>query len=432
MAPSDQTLDSIVHTITTATSIATLNHHLRNALPKEAREAILAGTLANGQDPLEVLDFRAHTLGVLYILCARLSSPHPPPFDMIVYFTSVFSPEQARAAPDRVQYLGISIQRWGMHSGQVQSTIQPLLDLALRYPPSGAYLTTFHYPLLLACSTTSHYSSALPVLANNVTEIDLTISPDLNYVDNLAYHYLGGIALTALKRWSEAEDFFEICVTSPGNVPAALQMEALKKLRLVQLISKGQISPLPKYTNQTLLRIFKNTPYNNFINAYPGKPDQLLSILDKEAQLFTAEKNVGLLRQAIARAPRWSLKKLTGTYVTLGLKEIAKSLKTDEEEVRALLLSMIESSDIYAQISSDGTVTFEDPPSKFSKEQVDRVLLDAQNQTAMLGQLEMSLARSKEFLSKAVKVREDWSFNGPGAIEEDMMSMASWQRDEYS
>ena len=32
-------------------------------------------------------------------------------------------------------------------------------------------------------------------------------------------------------------------MTSPGSVPAALQMEALKKLRLVQLISTGKVGP---------------------------------------------------------------------------------------------------------------------------------------------------------------------------------------------
>ena len=49
--------------------------------------------------------------------------------------------------------------------------------------------------------------------------------------------------LAALKKWNwkEAEEFFDICGTSPGNYPAALQMEASKKLRLVQLISTGKV-----------------------------------------------------------------------------------------------------------------------------------------------------------------------------------------------
>ena len=47
--------------------------------------------------------------------------------------------------------------------------------------------------------------------------------------------------MAMLKKWSEAEEFFEITATAPGSVPAAIQMEALKKLRLVQLISKGKV-----------------------------------------------------------------------------------------------------------------------------------------------------------------------------------------------
>ena len=64
---------------------------------------------------------------------------------------------------------------------------------------------------------------------------------DLHYNDNLIYHYAGGVALAALKRWEEAEEFFEICVSSPAQVPAAIQFEAYKKLILVQLISRGAV-----------------------------------------------------------------------------------------------------------------------------------------------------------------------------------------------
>ena len=81
---------------------------------------------------------------------------------------------------------------------------------------------------------------ALPILEYPITDIDTDLS-DLNYNDNLIYHYAGGITFAALKRWEEAQDFFEICVSSPGTVPAALQLEALKKLKLVQLISTGTV-----------------------------------------------------------------------------------------------------------------------------------------------------------------------------------------------
>ena len=178
-----------------------------------------------------------------------------------------------------------------------------------------------------------------------------------------------------------------------------------------------QTSPLPKYIHAGLPRLLKHSPYHIFISAYPNKLGLLHSIVEKEAQTFTTEQNLGLIQQALSRAPRWLLKKLTRTYVTVNVKEIGKAVKIeDEAEVRALILSMvcpypvvegkltillkIESSDISAQISSDGTVTFSDPPPQFTRDQVDRILKEAQDQTAFLDQVDMSVARSREFLSK--------------------------------
>jgi COP9 signalosome complex subunit 3 len=46
--------------------------------------------------------------------------------------------------------------------------------------------------------------------------------------------------------------------------------------------------------------------------------------------------------QAIECAPRWALKKLTATYVTLGLADIARAVNIEsEDEVRDVVLSMV-------------------------------------------------------------------------------------------
>ena len=94
-----------------------------------------------------------------------------------------------------------------------------------------------------SCVTVKHYATALPVLSHPITNVDTKLT-DLTYNDNLIYHYSGGIALAALKRWKEAEDFFEICVTAPGTVPAAIQLEAYKKLALVQLFLYGKVNKI--------------------------------------------------------------------------------------------------------------------------------------------------------------------------------------------
>jgi len=101
--------------------------------------------------------------------------------------------------------------------------------------------------------------------------------------------------------------------------------------------------------------------------------------------------------------------------------------------VGALVLSMIESSEISAQISFDGTVTFSDPPSQFSKADVDRVLQQAQEQAALLSRLEMEMARSKDYLGKAVKSRDESTW-GPAPDEEPIFpgsgsGSSNWMED---
>ncbi|KAF6757609.1 hypothetical protein DFP72DRAFT_845569 [Ephemerocybe angulata] len=412
MAPTDptQVMDTILQQVTTADSLIAVANFLKNMNPKDLREAALASPLSTGQDPLLLLSIPQNTLTVLYILTARLAVNNgqaAPTFETLENFCRTFDPEQARLSPDRVTLLAKGIQRLAVSTNNPRSAILPLHFLVTRYAPDPSYLTTIHPIFTVTCLQATHPSAALPVLNNPITSIDTNLS-DLTYNDNLIYHYTGGVALAMLKRWAEAEEFFEICVSAPGAVPAALQLEALKKLKLVQLIAKGKTAPLPKYTNQLLLRHFKATPYHQFVNAYPHNVEALREILSKERNLFQSEKNVGLLRQALDRAPRWALKKLTATYLSLNLADIGKAVRiSDEGEVRALLLDMIESGDISAAISADGSVTFSDPPPQFTRAQVDEVLKNVQEQSELLEYLEKEMARSKDFLSKAIKGRDD-------------------------
>ncbi|KAI0691859.1 hypothetical protein BC835DRAFT_97638 [Cytidiella melzeri] len=68
-------------------------------------------------------------------------------------------------------------------------------------------------------TTTRHYTAALPNLTVPILNVDTNLS-DLHYNDNLLYDYAGGIALGALKRWREAEEFFEIVVSAPAQAAA--------------------------------------------------------------------------------------------------------------------------------------------------------------------------------------------------------------------
>ncbi|KAG1765979.1 hypothetical protein EV702DRAFT_1151036 [Suillus placidus] len=401
---SDVSLGSIVTTITSASSPSQLNQYLRSCASKDVREVLLASILPGNQDPLTLLNVRDHTLGMLYILSARL---HTVASDKPLW----------HHVEDRVTLLATGIRQFAEAEGNPKLAIAPLSDLLVKYPPTLSHLTTIHPIFLTICVATRHFTAAIPVLAHSITTIDLSLS-DLTYHDNLIYHYAGGIAFAALKNWSAAEELFEICASSPGSAASAIQMEALKKLALVQLIYRGKPSPPSKYMHPILMRLFKATPYSNFMNAYPLQRDYLRTIVENEQQLFANERTLGLITQALDRAPRWAIKKLTTTYLTLHLSDIGREVGiSDENEVKSLILSMIECSEISAELSADGTVSFSDPPVKFEKTDVDRVLAQAQQQDALLVRLEKEMERNKEYLTKAVKSKDDAAW-GP-SMDED-------------
>jgi len=413
-------LDQLIQFLISEQETSQIQQTLKNFM-KDVREPILASLLPTGQDPLDLLDPATHTLGFLYILSARLTVPGAPPSQQstVESFCRVFNPEQARLAPDRVTTLAKAIVR--ASGDNLKYALGPLRDLTTRYPPNSSYLTTLHPIYLNACITTRHYTAALPILSAHILNVDTALS-DLHYNDNLVYHYAGGVALGALKRWREAEEFFEIVVTAPAQVPAAIQLEALKKLALLQLILYGKASPPPKYTHSILIRQLKNSPYFAFAKAYPLTINNLSNFVLKDEELYRTDKNFGLIQQAIARAPRWLIKKLTLTYLTLGLGDIASQIGVaSEEEVRALILDMAQSDEINASISVDGTVTFAESVAQFSKAEVDSALAQAQAQSQLLLQLERDMNLSKEYIAKALKHKDEaW-----GAPDEDMYNIPS-------
>ncbi|KAN0085883.1 hypothetical protein V8E55_007017 [Tylopilus felleus] len=302
---------------------------------------------------------QANTLGILYILAARLH-------------TGMTGAPNIR---DLLTLLAVAVPLLAEAAGNVALAIQPLFDLLTRYAPTPSHLTTIHPVFLIMCVSTRHFAAALPVLAHPISTMDISIS-DLT------------IVYTALKRWLEAQEFFEICACSPGSAAAAIQMEALRKFIIVQLIHEGETTPPPKY-------IHPGTPYSAFVNAYPDRRRELREIVDGEL-VFTTVRIHMRVPQALERA----------------LSDIANAVGIESvDEVRALIVDMVRqhacvlealftwlqvaSSEISAQLSEDGTVSFFVPRVAFEKADVNRVLAQAQEQPAQL-----VTARSKEYLIK--------------------------------
>ncbi|KAG8933579.1 hypothetical protein FRC02_011594 [Tulasnella sp. 418] len=397
---------------------------LKSFSKRDVGETILASFSATGEDPLSVLDPHLHTLGFLYILSSRLNVPSPQvTAEQVNAFCSTFTPETARLAPERVTLLAKGIIYVTELNRHPELAIPPLSDLISRYPTSPSHLTTLHPIFLRACVRAQLYEQALPLLKNPITDVDRSIS-DLAYTDNLVYHYLGGVILGSLKLYKESEEFFEIAASSPGQVASAVQLEAYKKLSLIQLLLYGKTKNLPKYANQALTRLLKYSPYQTFIKNYPSTTAALYSILDKDAETFHVDGNVGLMKRVIQHSPRWMIRKLTDTYLTLSLEDISVKIANDVktatspqaiEEINALILSMIDNQEIHATISPSTTgqlgattVTFQDspPPLYFNPSVLEKILIKAQQESLLLEQANKALGKSKEYLTKAIKDKE--------------------------
>lgn len=221
-----------------------------------------------------------------------------------------------------------------------ESALVALRDIVLRYPVAPVYLTALHPIFLRACVATRNFELARPVLDNFITEVDPRAFP-VTYLDNLIYHYSGGVALSVLRQWEEAQDFFEIVVGAPvsGN-PSAIQLEAAKKLALVHLIRHGQLVNLPKYVHPMLNKLVRNSPYGALAKAYPS--GAYITVMEKEEKVFKGDNNWGLVNLAVEKAPRWKLKTLNKTYQTLSLSEIAKEISMpNDASLRELVETMV-------------------------------------------------------------------------------------------
>ena len=129
--------------------------------------------------------------------------------------------------------------------------------------------------------------------------------------------------------------------TGGAGTPAALQLEALKKLTLIQLISTGSARPIPRYSPPLLSRMMRGGAYAALANAFPD-PVRLKEVVESQSGVFEKDRNVGLVRIVCEKAPRWILRKLTDTYATLHLGEVASATGLDgEEAARQLVLSMV-------------------------------------------------------------------------------------------
>lgn len=362
---------------------------------------------------LDQLDPSKHSLGYLYILEACSSGPVSKERASslvltISRFISSCAAEQVRLATEKFVSVCKRLKDQVLLLEAPMRGVAPMLTAIRKLQTSSEHLTTLHPEFLLLCLLAKCYKTGLSVLRDDISEVD---QPR----DLFLYSYYGGMICIGQKKFRKALELLHNVVTAPMSSINAIAVEAYKKYILVSLIHHGQFSTnLPKYTSSAAQRNLKNfcQPYIELANSYgTGKVTELEIYVQTNREKFESDNNLGLVKQVVASMYKRNIQRLTQTYLTLSLQDIASTVQLNSaKEAEMHVLQMIQDGEIYATINQkDGMVRFlEDPEQYKTCEMIEHIDSSIQRIMALsrkLTAMDENISCDPLYLSKAGRER---------------------------
>nr|KJB33954.1 hypothetical protein B456_006G040000 [Gossypium raimondii] len=318
---------------------------------------------------LDQLDPSKHSLGYLYFLEACTAGPVTKEQAgsyvlMIARFITSCIAEQIRLAPDKFITVCKRFKDQVLLLEEPLRGVAPMLTAIRKLQSSSEHLTALHPEFLLLCLLSRCYKAGLSILEEDVFEVD---QPR----DLFLFCYYGGMISIGKKWFRKALELLHNVVTAPMSTVNAIAVEAFKKYILVSLIHHGQ-SPtnLPKYASSVAQRNLKNLcqPYIELANSYSnGKIADIETYVEANKDKFESDNNLGLVKQAVSSMYKRNIQRLTQTYLTLSLQDIANRVQLNSpKEAEMHVLQMIKDGEIYATINQkDGMVRFLEDPEQY-------------------------------------------------------------------
>lgn len=231
-------------------------------------------------------------------------------------------------------------------------------------------LTSMHSDLMQLCLTSKNFKLALNLLQNNDV---LDINKENGAYDSkaiLTYFYYASCIYAALKDYDNALFYFEQALTIPCCSISQIMIEAYKKFLLISLILRSKLTLLPKYTSRIVLTQIKPIcmAYHELAQAFTNSDlDKFNSTIQKYIDLYQQDRNFGLIKQLKQAFFKKNIQRLTKTFITLSLDDMAVKVKlTNSKDAEAYVLNMIKDGEIYATINQKANmVSFHDNPQKY-------------------------------------------------------------------
>ncbi|CAL8463099.1 g2633 [Coccomyxa elongata] len=381
---------------------------------------------------LAALDPVQHSLGYLMLLEARggpASPSHPDAafVKLAADFIRDCDESQIRVAKEQFVSMCRKLKDHLLLLESPRRAVLPLRTALGKLAESTTLVTPLHADLCQVCVLSKCYSAALPVLDLEVDDVDPKKTA-MTAKDFLLFGYYGGLVYTGLRDYSKALNMFLYTLTAPTMVVNAITMAAYKKFVLVSLIHAGSFKGLPKYTPAAVTRSAKAEclPYQDLEKAYSKTDEDLRKAVNTHSQAFQEDGNAGLVKLALSARTMRAIQKLTQTYLTLSLADIAAQVGLGSAaEAEQHILQMIDGGQVFARIDeAAGMVRFlEDPERYDTANVVQRIDAQIQQSIAISGRLtgiNQRISCDKVYLNKVGgKDRhnrmEDFSDLGTGA-----------------
>ncbi|GMN42689.1 hypothetical protein TIFTF001_011903 [Ficus carica] len=394
---------------------------------------------------LDQLDPSKHSLGFLYILeaCSSGSVSNERASALVLTisrFISSCAVEQIRLAPEKFISVCKRLKDQVLLLEAPIRGVAPMLTAIRILQTSSEHLTSLHAEFLLLCLLAKCYKTGLSVLHDDISEVDQAR-------DLFLYCYYGGMICIGQKQFRKALELLHNVVTAPMSSLNAIAVEAYKKYILVSLIHYGQFSTnLPKYTSSAAQRNLKNfcqwslifeQPYLDLATSYgTGKVTELethvqtnsekfesVSHLNKVCKCYPQDNNLGLVKQVVASMYKRNIQRLTQTYLTLSLQDIANTVQLNSaKEAEMHVLQMIQDGEIYAMINQkDGMVRFlEDPEQYKTCEMIEHIDSSIQRIMALsrkLTAMDENISCDPLYLAKAGRERPRFDLDDYDSVQ---------------
>lgn len=205
-----------------------------------------------------------------------------------------------------------------------------------------------------SCLLSRCYSAALPVLQEPALEVDPARTA-LTPTDFYLYCYYGGMLHTGRRDYRQAAALYLACVTAPALLGNAITLACYKKWVLASLLDLGACPPLPKFCSpkvRTMVEADARAYAELAVAAASRRADKVARCVEAHNGAYAADGNLGLVKLVVAAASKRAIQRLTQTYLTLSLAEVAAQVGLPSAQAaEAQVLAMIEAGEVHAQVS---------------------------------------------------------------------------------